>query len=100
MNIEHLQLALQIISVICVPLLTVLITWITSSLKKTNHRIDEMEKRYNKNRIDDLKEMSQLNSSMEKMLATQQAVIREMSGTNKSVERITDFLLNGGKTKN
>lgn len=94
MKIEHVQLALQIISVIGVPILTAMITWITNSLRKTNLRIDELQQKVNDNRIQDLERLSELTSSIKAMEATQQASMRETHGVRQAVNRIESFLLN------
>ena len=90
--IEHIPIILQGVSVIGVPILTGMITWITNSLRKINQRIDELERSANDNRLNDKEKLNQLSGDIREMNATQQALMREMTSLSRSIERLQDFL--------
>lgn len=92
MTIEHAQIILQVISVIGVPILTAMITWITRSLQKTNKRIDEIEEKHYQARMEDMERKGELSERIKAMEAKQEANLREMQIIRTTLSRIEDFL--------
>lgn len=88
--LEHAPFILQLISAIIAPLLTGAIAWITNSLRKTNQRIDELEKHFNETRLEDAKELSELARSISAMEATQKTI-------SISLNRIENYLMSHNK---
>lgn len=90
--IEHAPFILQVISAIIAPILTAAIAWITNSLRKTNQRIDALEKSFHDNRFDDQEKLADLAKSISAMNATNEAFIREMTGMRQQLNRVETYL--------
>lgn len=90
MTPETLQIILQVISAIGVPIITAIVAWITNSLRKTNLRIDALEKRFNENQLQDAKERGKLNTS----LAALDIQVKEL---NITIKRFENWLINNKK---
>ena len=88
--LEHAPFILQLISAIIAPLLTGAIAWITNSLRKTNHRIDQLEKDFNETRLKDAEKLGELAKSISAMEATQRTI-------SVSLNRIENYLMSHDK---
>jgi len=84
--LEHVPLILQVISAIVAPLLTAAFAWITNSLRKTNQKMEDLEKNFNETRLRDAEKLGELAKSISAMEATQRTI-------SVSLNRIENYLM-------
>ena len=93
MPIEKIQLVLQIISVVGVPILTAFIAWITNSLRKTNTRIDDLRDEVRDGRKEDAKELAKMSEKIEGVAVSQEHILEGQKRTNMQFNRLQEYLL-------
>lgn len=109
MNFESISLGLQVLSVVVLPVASVIYTWIATRDKDNTVHIKAVEEAMAKqlsvlhSRTDRLEtqiqymptpqQMSELQGDMQAMQATQEAIQRDITTVRISQNRIEDFLL-------
>jgi len=92
MPIEKIQLVLQIISVIGVPILTAFIAWITSSLRKTNQRIDDLREEVHEARYQDSLKMGDLKKDIAEIAVGQKHILDGQKRIHMQFDRMQTYL--------